>query len=394
MTRALMTQPPPSPQTPLLARVGLRYFQARSSRVAPVETVDAIHFLNEQERRALRRVQAGAISRAVLAGALSGAMSAGAEVVANPLLKDGASPFSAAGVEYWVILGGATLVASVAEILFLYWDTLRSVHELARAAGLELFGRNRQQSDEALAEALARAALELPNPVDLRAGVNPHRESKKWRLVAASLAYKAKVGVTNFLLKLVVRRILGRVAVRGILGALVPFVAVPVTAAWNGIVAWLVLREARIRAMGPSAIDELLQRAFAATPSPSEAGRLAAVRAVASAIVRTQDLHPNLVRLLTMVGERTQLKGAAELDDVGEFLASLGQLEPAERTLALRLLAVACVVDGKLTGRERDLWKEARSAAGRPTQFDELERLRRAFVEGDAFKDDLFDRLQ
>jgi hypothetical protein len=249
---------------PLLERVGVRYFAARSSKVAKVVSADAVHVLNPLERAAMRRVQAGAIGRAVLAGAISGGISAGAEVWASPLLPEGASAFSRAGLAYWSLLGGATVVASVAEVLFLYWDTLRSVHELARVAGLELFGPDRAASDVALADALARAALELPNPIDLNVGVNPHRESQKWRLVLASLAYKAKVGVTNFVVKLVVRRLLGRVAVRGVLGALVPFVAVPVTALWNAVVAWLVLREARIRAMGPSAVDELLELTFRA----------------------------------------------------------------------------------------------------------------------------------
>jgi hypothetical protein len=384
-----------APKAPLLARVGVRYFEARSSKVQKVEAVDAIHFLNAQERAAMLRVQAGAIFRAFMAGAISGGISAGAEVFANPLLPDGASPFSRAGLQYWAILGGATLVASVAEILFLYWDTLRSVHQLATVAGLELFGRDAETetADAALADALARAALELPNPVDQRMGVDPHRESKKWRLVAASVAYKAKVGVTNFVLKLLVRRLLGRVAVRGVLGALVPFVAVPVTAAWNGVVTWLVLKEARVRAMGPSAIDELMGLVFNDVPTLSDAGKLAAVRAVASAIVRTQDLHPNLVRLLSVVSARAGDTGQAELDDVGAFLASLHVLATAERKLALQVLAVACIVDGRLTSREESLWEEAVAASERRVEVDGLERLRRAFVAGDAVADDVLRAL-
>jgi hypothetical protein len=375
--------------------VGVRYFEARSSKVQKVEAVDAIHFLNAQERAAMLRVQAGAIFRAFMAGAISGSISAGAEVFANPLLPDGASAFSRAGLEYWAILGGATLVASVAEILFLYWDTLRSVHQLATVAGLELFGRDAETdtADAALADALARAALELPNPVDQRMGVDPHRESKKWRLVAASVAYKAKVGVTNFVVKLLVRRLLGRVAVRGVLGALVPFVAVPVTAAWNAVVTWLVLKEARVRAMGPSAIDELIGLVFGEVPTLSDAGKLATVRAVASAIVRTQDLHPNLVRLLSVVSARAGATGAAELDDVGAFLASLHVLVPAERKLALQVLAVACIVDGRLTSREESLWEEAVAASERRVEVDGLERLRRAFVAGDALADDVLRAL-
>lgn len=365
-----------------MARVGRRYFASRSSRVKALQSGDAVHVLNPEERRGLQRVERGAVFRSALAGALSGGSCAAAEVFAD-------AHWSQAPALYWSFLGGVTVAASVLEIAFIYWDTLRSVHELARVAGLELFGKDRAQSDEALIDSLARAALELPNPVDLGLGVNPHREAKKWQLLAASLAYKAKIGVTNFVLKLLIRRVLGRVLVRGALRYL-PFVSLPVTAAWNGVVTFLVLREARIRAIGPSAAGELMDLLFGELPVLSPEGRLSAVRAVACAIVRTQDLHPNLVRLLTAVGERAgQAIGAAELDDVGLFLEGLPGLSPAEQQLSLRVLAVACVLDGRLSPREKQLWREATAAAGRPADLTGLETLRAAFVRGDGVSDSL-----
>ena len=368
-----------TPPPPFMARVGRRYFANRSSRVKALQSDDAVHVLNPEERKGLRRVERGAVTRAALAGALSGGSCAAAEVFADGHWPD-------APVTYWAFLGGVTLVASALEIGFIYWDTLRSVHELARVAGLELFGNDRDKSDEALIDSLARAALELPNPVDLGIGVNPHREAQKWRLVAASFAYKAKVGVTNFIVKLLIRRLLSRVALRSYL----PFVSLPVTAAWNGIVTWLVLREARIRAIGPSAIGELMELLFAQTPVLSAEGRLSAVRAVACAIVRTQDLHPNLVRLLTAVGERAgQAIGGAELDDVGQFLSKLKTLQPAEQQLSLRILAVACVLDGRLSAREKQLWAESMTTAGKPVELGNLEKLRAAFVRGDGVSDSL-----
>lgn len=363
-------------QPPLMARMGRAYFASRSSKVKAVRSGDASHVLNPAERKALRRVEVGAIVRAAIAGALSGGACAATEVFAD-------FEFPNDPVKYWTLMAVVTIVASVAEIAYIYWETLRSVHELSRVAGLELFGEDRKSSDDALVDALARAALELPNPVDLRNGVNPHREAKKWKLLLVSLAYKAKVGVTNFVAKLLIRRVLSRVALRGLL----PFVAVPVTALWNAIVMWLVLREARIRAMGPSAILELVNVIFDDAPELSEAGRLSAVRAVAAAIVRTQDLHPNLVRLLTNVARRTGDTGKNELDDVALFLSNLKTLAPAELKVSLQVLSVACVLDGRLSGREKQLWGDALEAAGRTVDFKALERLMTAFVRGDEIAD-------
>ena len=132
---------------------------------------------------------------------------------------------------------------------------------------------------------MARAALELPNPVESAFGVDPRRETSRVRLIVASLVYKLKVSVTNFMAKTIVRRVFGRALIRTWL----PFVAVPVTALWNAAVTYVVLREARIRVMGPSAARELVAVVFEDAPPPSPAARLCLARAVGSAIVRTEE---------------------------------------------------------------------------------------------------------
>ena len=391
------------PKKPLLERVGLTYFERRSARTERIESGDAVHILNAAERKALGRVTQGAVLRAAAAGALSSIAAALAEVIANDTAGEhAAQPNSYA---WWTLVLGVTVVASIAEIAFLYWDTLRSVHELSRQAGLGLFhGPRREHSavegsrpppgnygdDHVMvATVLARAALELPNPIENRWGINPRRESNKWALLAASLLYKAKVGLTNFFFKALVRRILARVLVRQALANVLAFVAVPVTAVWNGYVAWRVMREARLRAMGPSAIRELLDLVFADLPQLDEPSRIASLRAVAAAIVRTQDLHPNLLSLFDQVAARAKYEGKEELDDPGEFLRSLPTLPPETRRLAIQVLAIACIVDGQLARKEKLLFSEALAAAGRPIDLKPLEKLCGEFVRGEGWADDI-----
>jgi hypothetical protein len=367
------------PKLPFLERFGVQFFERRSATKSQAVSVDEVHIINEQEHRALRSVQRGCLFRAGLAGALSGGASAGAEWAASRLLPEGAALFSAQAFSYWAVLGGVTLAAAFCEILFLFWDTLRSVHELSRAAGLQLFSVD---SDPELAQALARAALELPNRIDVNPVVNPLRDSHRLKLVFAAVAYKAKVGVTNFLIKLIVRRMAGRAALRGIIGALVPFVAVPVTASWNALVAYRLLEEARIRAMGPSAIAEKLERLKPQLESLSALGKQAAVRAVAAVIVKKEDLHPNLKSLLDQVLDVMGDNSQEPLDDVSQFLALLPMLPLLERKLCFTLLSLAAVVDGRLTSRERGLVAQVAQRA-QVSNISGLKELRRQFVKGD-----------
>ena len=367
-------------RAPLLERVGIGYFRRLSSIVAKPDQEDAIHFLNPRERAALRAVVRGAIVRACVAGALSAMVSAATEILARPLL--GPEPDLATTTEllrFWALLGGATLLASIIEIGFLYWDGLRSVHRLAHVAGLDLFPEDNGDEHAAVAGAMARAALELPNSTRALFGIDPMREASRAFVVFASLAYKAKISASSFALKMLVRRVLGRALVR----AWLPLIGVPVTAIWNGIVAWLVLREARIRAMGPSAAKEMVGIVFADSPVLSVNGRAAVKRAVAAAIVRTRDLHPNLIALWSEVRAHAGEDETHGIDDALLFVETLRGLPSDERAIVLRVLAIASILDGRITSAERRLLSQSYAACDRAAPLDRVAQLRRAFLDGD-----------
>ena len=368
---------PTHDELPLLERLGVRYFRRLSDVFGKIDAGDGVSYLNPDERKALRRVTRAGITRAAIAGALSTIASGTAEIIARNILHPEVNTSWDVQVKLWSAIAGATAAASVVEIGYLYWDGLRTVHELAREAGLELFPEGERT---AVAQAMARAALELPNPTAAVFGVDPRREASKLGLFFASIVYKLKISVSNFLIKALVRRAFARAFVR----AWLPLVSVPVTAAWNGIVAWLILREARARAMGPSAAIEMIGVLFENVTDLSDLGRAASLRAVASSIVRTRDMHPNLVELLVRVREKVGDIDAKALDDPHEFLACLHELPADEQSLVLGILSVAAILDGRLTRAEKQLVLAARGACGREADLRPIEDLRRRFLAGDA----------
>jgi hypothetical protein len=74
---------------------------------------------------------------------------------------------------------------------------------------------------------------------------------------------------------------------------------------------------------------------------------------------------------------------ALPIDRPERFLSALGALSPGERTVALRVLSAAAILDGKLVRAERELLLRAREVAGLPADLRHVEKLRRAFVAGD-----------
>ncbi len=375
--------PPPAldlPRPPFLERMGIWYLRALSREARRHAATDPVHVLNATERSELRRHPAGRDHPRLCGGGRVDHRERGGRGLrhARPRRPPTATP--RAPWVFWGVVGGATAIASIIEILYLYWDGLRAVHGLATAAGLDLF----PQGDAGLrvASAMARAALELPNSPERMHGIDPRREASRTRLLLVSLIYKLKVSVTNFVVKALVRRVLGRAMVRTWL----PFVAVPVTAAWNGWVCWFILREARIRAMGASAAEEMIGQLFRDAPTPpTDAQREAILRAVAATIVRTEDLHPNLIAVLDAVRRSLAVEAqpVAGLDDSAGFLTCLRALPPEAQPLVLRVLGVAAIIDGRMTGAELRLWREAQVAAGRSPDEQPLRALLAAFIQGD-----------
>ena len=332
--------------------LAVRYFRRRAGMSARPREGDAVHYLNPEERRTLRRIERNAVLRAAGAGAFAATLGAMVSVFARPLLGD--EPDDASWGQ-WLRFLGITLVTAVpvaiVELSFIYWNAIISVQRLAEAAGVALFrpdDNSDDDEDEIFAAVLARAALEIPNPPRPMFGINPRREASSWRLVLATVVYKAKVSVSNLVLRKLLARAFGRAGLR----TWIPFVAVPITATWDAFVCRRALREARLRAIGPSAAREVVHCVLAQIDEPSPLLREALFRAIATAVVRSADFHPNLVELLDALKHQLGECEAEELDDSRRALAVMRALAPHERRLALQLLAVACVFDGRIGRRE------------------------------------------
>lgn len=370
---------------PLMERLGMRYFQRLSAKYPRKFSTDEIHVLNRSERKQLRRIQRNNIIRAAVAGGIS----AGLSVIASVMLEEPMLGPNSADLPFmeqiWYLgaVMGISTVFTAIEIGYLYWDALRSVHRLSVTAGLDLFPKN--EGEEVIATVLVRAALELPNPPDEVDGINPRREISKIRLLIGTLVYKLKATATNFVVKALMRRVVGRAGFR----TWMEVTSVPVFAFWNALIAWWVIKQARIRAMGPSAVKEYTEIIFREMGAIGEKAQIESFQAVGSAVVRSVDLHPNLIVLVEALEKKFGDPGKIVMDDSHLFLDHFSDLEPNEQDFVLRILVLASIIDGKLKYRERILLKEALKIAGYPDDLSNIKRWLHAFVRGDEVPDSI-----
>jgi hypothetical protein len=225
---------------------------------------------------------------------------------------------------------------------------------------------------------MSRAALDLPNPRAAVYGIDPYARVPRWRLAARTVLYRLKVGMTSFVLRVLLRRVVARAALR----FFIPLIAIPVFAVWNGVITWWALREVRIRAAGPLAVQELRERISASRANLDEQSRRLVLEAAGEAMIRREDAHPNFVLLLTRLLQDLEVAPDSLRIDWESNGDRLKDLNPESQDVLLVTLAVATVLAGRPRSAQRELLEEAHAACGRSLQGRALLELYREFISG------------
>lgn len=353
----------------------LRKRSRENSKRRPIPTTEnPVHVLTAEERAAVNAIVTRTVTRCFLVGAASAAFCAGTFFL---LPRFGATT----ALARWGGVGIASLIATVFEIGAIYFEHLDAVSSMLLVTGARVAPTSESPFEEEIAHALARASLDLPDPTRVFEEIDPRRETNKVALVAAVALYKGKRSISNYFAK----QVLLHLVPAGALRTFVPFVSVPITGAWNALVSWRVLREARLRAIGPSAVSEICERLLHRSHETplSEACRVSLLRAVGVAMVRKHAAHPNLLVLLYCLAPCVGEVRAEALDEPRRFLDGLRALEAEERKLVVRIFQVASVLDGHIGRKLRALIREARGVCELSAETGPVVELRDLFMKGE-----------
>jgi hypothetical protein len=253
----------------------------------------------------------------------------------------------------------AVLVAMLAiEFMVLFWLGLRTVYSLSC-----LTGHHQSSMDGFLpveystSTILARAAMELPDPVVHYLGIDPLKHLSKSKLFMVAALYKAKVILSSMLARIVLTDTFGKGGSRTAFS----WIAIPITGFWDAFTLYKVAKEARLRLFGHKLAEhiavQILTDELMIQLSPL--AKEGAIRAVATTMVLAQNYHPNMLILLTRISSTFEIDSSCEYDDWDAFLKILNAVETHERYFLLDLLCVASAFDGKLSRLEKHHLPEA-----------------------------------
>ncbi|TVR56033.1 MAG: hypothetical protein EA421_04975 [Gemmatimonadales bacterium] len=331
------------------------------------------------EAAEMQRLIRWSVVWAAVAGIVSGSIIGGVETWMHLGVLDGDSDAGDAGwreqLPIWAGFFAFAGVISAVEILFLYVLTIRGAAKLSNRSGIAL-GHDGYPALFGLG--LARAALDLPNPRVLVYGVDPYAYMPGWWIAVRNIAYKMKVGVSSFLLRIFLRRVMGRMAIRG----LIPLIAGPLYALWNAIIVWRIMNEERLRTLGPFAVEDLLRQVSGEEERPGPEAVEVMMHGVGEMLMRGHDAHPNQVLLLSRLRRNFNYESEAIDVDWERQRTALRSLESGEQEAALNLLTLSSVLGRRTYKEQKKFLLEAHDDCGLTLKPERLKHLRKRLKEG------------
>jgi hypothetical protein len=250
----------------------------------------------------------------------------------------------------WV--AAVTIVSVAIELYLLFLISLRAVYKVSELINL------RNSESELLKDGafnvnniLARAALELPDPEMKLMGIDPFKRVSKKNLLLLSLLYKAKIFMSNILLKYTLIFLVGKT----IFGVSVLYEAIFVECFWNSIVIRKVVMDARLRLFGFALANQIGKNIVAdgMVKKLSLEAKKSCLRAIGNAVVMAQNYHPNMVILFFKFQEVFNDVETDKYDDWDTFIQSLQKVSAEERNFLMDLFTVSAAFDGKLSELEK-----------------------------------------
>jgi len=368
-------------KTKLSEYYGLRYFKKMSLKYPLTRIDEKAHVLDIEEIRNIQKISRKAIINSAIIGTFSSISSmiilfiAGHRIIklSDFILKN--------NINYLISFLAVTIFVSAIEMVLLFFDSLRKTYQLTTSAHTSLFPET--DKDNIYAKSIVRAALEIPNPQSSDIQINPRKESKKAKIILSKFYFKVRETLTRLIFKLIIKNMIGKAVARAYLS----IISIPIVAFWNFYETRKMFNEIKIRILGPSLICEIKEYYINNQKELSELGKIQIIRAIASSIISSEDLHPNLELMYKQIYEIVNIDTTnIILDDTKLFLNELKKLDVDEKKIVLQMLEFSAIIVGNIKLKEKKLLENAFQNCEIPYNFLQTKELLNDFRLGQVKK--------
>ena len=364
-----MSTRPPNNSTGPFDHLAMRYLRQALDTAHPT---DEPYVLNAYECRMIRKAKALTLLTAALLGMLGVVMLYIPQYYWPDFFTNTPVPFFGNVYQVPLIAALYGILLVYLEVSLLIATNLRGVKSIMEACQ---FPRAHDAQYERHLQALADAALERTNRGILRFGIDPYLTMPRWGLTIYFLLNMMKAALSNLAIKFVLKRFLGRFALRQV----TDLAGMPIYAFWNAWASWQVLHEAQVRVMAPTTIREFVNELHDEWGKSEEFRPLILEALQYVAILKRQYNYAHFLLTETLV-DRFELHTDATL--TGHFAERVVQAPPQVRRSLERLVVFGVLVDGKLSWFEKRRLSQLRKKGFLTYSADTIEHIGEEYNQG------------
>ncbi len=270
------------------------------------------------------------------------------------------------------ILYGVVLV--YIEIYALMALNIRAVFKIAEVCGFP--DKNDPDYDKHI-ESLMRVGLERDDKSSATYGLNPLQGASRWTLLLFLIISRLKATISNYIAKILLRRILGRYALR----VVIDMVGIPVFAFWNAYASWVVIHETKVRIMAPNLIRQLCSTLYARYQYAPEFNEYIYDTLQYIAMSKRRYHHNHFLLAKNIL--HSFAIPVKEAHAVGEdYFQKIKNANPEIQEGVIQLLLLGFIIDGNLSAKERILLTRLHKEGVIGYDIHTIKKWIRSFVKG------------
>ncbi len=278
---------------------------------------------------------------------------------------------------------GYSLVLVLLEIWYLTYVNIRAVARIAAATG---FPAEDDEHYENNLRALIAVGLERKQKSLQEIGINPYQGLLKWQVFLYQVVIRLKAMLTNYIFKLLIRRLLGRYAIR----ALVDFAGIPVYAFWNAYAAHSVMGEALVRVMAPPLIKKFADQLYEDHKDNIEFRNLI-YDSLQSVSVSKRSYHYNHFLLSITLLNKFEVPVVANPDFQTDVDILLKLADDDTKLAFSKVVLFGIMIDGKLSQREIIMLKKWHEDGIMPYTVNQAKRWTKEYFAGKGLDEFLYE---
>jgi hypothetical protein len=358
----------------MIEKIAYRYL-AKLTRI-PVRDTDTLHLLSDEEVRTIKKE----VLRTLFWSAIFGVL--GVLVLYLPQYYFPEyfyeyvlySPFTESSFTIPVVGTIYGIILVYIEIYALMALNIRAVFKIAEVCGFP--DKNDPDYDKHI-ESLMRVGLERDDKSAATYGLNPLQGASRWTLLLFLIISRLKATISNYVAKILLRRILGRYALR----AVIDMVGIPVYAFWNAYASWIVIHETKVRIMAPNLIRQLCRNLYDKYQNTPEFTEYIydTLQYIAMSKRRYHHNHFLLAKNV-LVTFNIPVKEAHSVGE--EYFQKLKNARPEIREGVIKLLLMGFIIDGNLSNKEYNALERLHQEKIIPYDVPTIKKWIRSFVKG------------